>query len=92
MREIHFTEPFSPSFLSPMLNYKTSRLNFETSRHYGLHSNPHAQQLDKNPIDRSLEILRKIAEFKRLKEEISFKPNQESYYGFNGLHDYFNGF
>jgi hypothetical protein len=92
LKEIHFSEPFSPSFASPRMKYEASRLNFNTSRHLRFHSNSQAHQLDKNPIDRTLEILRKIAEIKRLKEEISFMPNQESYHGFNGLHYGFNEF
>lgn len=92
LREIHSSGPFSPSFASPRMNYEASRLNFNTSSHLRFHSNSQAHQLDKNPINRTLEILRKIAEIKRLKEEISFMPNQESYHGFNGLHHGFNGF
>ena len=74
------------------MNYEASGLNFNTSSHLRFHSNSQAHQLDKNPINRTLEILRKIAEIKRLKEEIPFMPNQESYHGFNGLHHGFNGF
>ena len=85
LREILSSGPFSPSFASPRMNYEASRLNFNTSSHLRFHSNSQAHQLDKNPINRTLEILRKIAEIKRLKEEISFMPNQESYHGFNGF-------
>ena len=80
LREIHSSGPFSPSFASPRMNYEASRLNFNTSSHLRFHSNSQAHKLDKNPINRTLEILRKIAEIKRLKEEISFMPNQESYH------------
>jgi hypothetical protein len=66
------------------MNFKSSRFNSHTSHHYRPHSNFHAPQLDKNPLDRSLEILRKIAEIKTLKEEISSMPSRESYHRFNG--------
>ena len=66
------------------MNFKSSRFNYHTSLNYRPHSNFHAPQRDNNPIDRSLEILRKIAEFKTLMEEISSMPSRESYQRFNG--------
>jgi len=66
------------------MNFKSSRFNYHTSLNYRPHSNFHAPQRVNNPIDRSLEILRKIAEFKTLIEEISFMPSRESYKRFNG--------
>jgi hypothetical protein len=92
LREMHFSESSSPSFAFPRMNYKASLLNSHISSHHKLHTNSQAHQLDTNPIDRSLEILHKIAEIKRLKEEITSVPNPESYRRFNGLHYGFNGF
>lgn len=63
--------------------FKSSRFESHTSLHYRPHSNFHTPQLDKNPLDRSLEFLRKIAELKTLKEEISSMPSLESHYRFN---------
>jgi hypothetical protein len=66
------------------MNYKASRFKSQSFLHHRPHSNFLARELDKNPIDRSLEYLRKIVEFKRLKEEISSMPSRESYHSLNG--------
>jgi hypothetical protein len=63
--------------------FKTSRFESHTSLYNKLNTNFHAPQLDKNPLDRSLEFLRKIAELKKLKEEISSMPSRESHHSFN---------
>jgi hypothetical protein len=90
LRDIHLLNPLSPSFTSQRMSYKASRFKSHTSPHHRPHYNFHAQQLDVKPIDRSLEFLRKIAEFKWLKEEISSMPRRESYCSFNGVHHSFN--
>ena len=78
MRDIHLQNPLSPSFVYPGMNYKASRFKSYTSLAYRPHSNFRAPQLD-----RSLGFLHKIAEFKRLKEEISSIPSREVCHGFN---------
>ena len=84
-RDMHSPNPLSSSFTSPRMNFKSSRFKSHMPPHYGPHSNFHAPKLDKNPLDRSLDILRKIAEIKTLREEISFMPSRESYHRFSEL-------
>jgi hypothetical protein len=63
--------------------FRSSRIESHTSLHNRSYTNLHGRQLDKNPLDRSLEFLRKIAELKKLKEEISSIPSRESHHSFN---------
>lgn len=61
------------SFISPSFN------------NYSLYSNLPSFPTDrKNPLDLSIEILRKIAEFKRLREELLSTSMRQSYRRFDG--------
>jgi hypothetical protein len=85
LRDIHLRNPVSSPFASQRTSYKASKFKPRTSLH-------HRSRYNGNPIDRSLEFLRKFAEFKQLKEEISSMPRRESYSSFNGLSLCFNGY
>ncbi len=81
IRDIHSSNPFSPS---SGMNFKSTKFNSHTSLHYRPHSKFYAPEGNKNLLDRSLEILRKFAEIKTLREKISPIPRRESYQGING--------
>ena len=82
---VHQSNPLSPSLAFQDGNYEVPRFKSHTSNYYSRYSNfPSPQLQRKNPLDLSLEILRKISEFKRLKEDLLFTPTRQPWYKLNG--------
>lgn len=82
---VHQSNPLSPSFGIQDGNYEVSKFKSHTSNYYSRYSNFHSPQLQrKNPLDPSLEILRKISEFKRLKEDLLSTPTRQPWYRLKG--------
>jgi hypothetical protein len=82
MRDMHQSNSFSMSFPSPGMNLRFKSSLSSTGAHSNLHS---LQSEDKSIFDRPLVMLRKVAELKRLQNEIlSMTGSREPYNRFNG--------
>ena len=84
MRDVHPMHSLSHPFLRQDMNQVNTGLRFRLFKHdtpYFRSASPPSQH--KDILDSSLEILRKLADCKRLKEELSVTPIRDTYFQFN---------
>lgn len=82
---MHQSNPLPPLLAFQDVNYEVSRFKSHTPNYYSRYGNFPSPQLErKNPLDLSLEILRKFSEFERLREDLMFTPTRQPWYKLNG--------